>query len=105
MIACAFGPIHDMTVDFERDGKMTKIEITDAIAEISKNNNQRLAYPHILLFPYLASFHIFPKERKNYRNILRVKDLFRKILRERKIEIKRAIDTDRGDLLTMLLSD
>jgi hypothetical protein len=49
-----------MTVDVERNGKMIKMEITDALADIAKHNNQRLAYPHIVLFPYLASFHIFP---------------------------------------------
>jgi cytochrome P450 len=105
MIACAFGPVYNMTVDFEINGKMIKMEIADALAEITRVNNQRLASPHIIFFPYLAAFHIFPKERANYRNTIRLKDLFRKIVRERKIEIKRGIDTERGDLLSMLLSD
>ena len=107
LLMCALGEdINDDTIDFWEDGKLIKKSVSLALKDTFGKLVNRIADPHIILFPFLADTYIFPHERcfmknaKNLRNLVqKIVDKRRKALRD---DPKLAED---GDFLTILLTD
>lgn len=53
----------------------------------------------------MGKYHIFPKERENKKNIEVLREFLDKIVEKRKVDMARESYEDKGDLLSILLSD
>lgn len=66
----------------------------------------RIADPHIILFPFLADTYIFPYERCYQKNAKIIRNQIQKIVDKRRQAIKRDPKlAEAGDFLTILLTD
>ena len=77
LLMCALGEdINDEMIDFWENGKLVKKTVSLALKDTFGKLVNRIADPHIILFPFLTDVYIFPHERcfmknaKNLRNLV-----------------------------------
>ena len=64
----------------------------------------RISSPHIVLFPFLASYHVTPFERDQGRNAKALRDFCEVIINKRRQAIKDKPELAKaGDFLTIIL--
>jgi cytochrome P450 len=75
LLQCAFGiDISDNLIDYEHDGKTEKKSVAYVLRTVFHDCINRMADPHIVMFPFLATWHITPYERRLLRNIEKLRD-------------------------------
>ena len=107
LLVCCFGiDIADEEVDFWVKGKKERRTIGIASSNSYNYLVQRVASPHIQLFPFLARYHLTPTERDAWRNSLILRAFVQKIIDDRKQQIKEDPEVaKKGDFLTQILCE
>ena len=106
-LLCALGvDCAEELVDFWEGGVQRQITLSKSLRQTFANLISRMASPHIVYFPFLATYHITPFERDQRRNAQALRDFCSKIIQNRREEIKKKPDLrSAGDFLTILLVD
>ena len=105
LMSCAFGTdISDRLIDYETEGKVEKKNVAFVIRTVFHDCINRLADPHIVMFPFLATWHITPYERRLLRNCERLREFILSVVQSRRAAIKAGNDGG-ADLLGILLKD
>ena len=105
LLVCALGvDCAESPVDFWENGVQGKKAVAYSLRVTFSNLINRMSSPHIVLFPFLATYHITPFERDQARNAKALRDFCEKIIDSRREEIKKNPELAKeGDFLTMLL--
>lgn len=105
LLVCALGvDCADNPVDFWENGVLGKKTVAYSLRVTFSNLINRIASPHIVIFPFLAQHHITPFERDQARNARALRDFCEVIINKRRAEIEKdPKEASAGDFLTILL--
>ena len=107
MLICCFGiDIADEEVDYWVNGKKEKRPIGVAASNTFNSLVQRVAAPHIQIFPFLAYFFLTTAERDAYNNAMILRAKVQSIIDNRRQVIKdNPQKAEEGDFLTLILCE
>jgi hypothetical protein len=105
LLKCAFGTdLSEELIDFEHEGKVEKKTLSYVLRTTFHECINRMADPHIVVFPFLADIYITIKERAILRNCQRLRNFILKIVHQRR-EMNLTQTESSADLLGILLED
>jgi cytochrome P450 len=74
LLKCALGKdISERMMDYEEHGKMCKVTVAHALRNTFHECINRMADPHVVIFPFISDFYITPHERAVRRNCERLR--------------------------------
>ena len=80
--------------------------LSDALRRTLNNLTNRITWPKIVFFPFLAKYYIFSEEREYMRNALSIRRVIEGIVDRRRAAIKKDPKlAEADDFLTILLCD
>ena len=105
LLVCALGTdCAEDPVDFWENGVVGQKTVSYSLRVTFGNLVNRMVSPHIVLFPFLASYHLTTFERDQGRNSKALRDFCEVIIDKRREAIKKDPELAKsGDFLTMLL--
>ena len=84
LLVCAFGvDCAEEPVDFWISGRRTQKTLAISLRETFANLVNRISSPHILMFPWLAKYHLTPFERDQKKNALALRNFCQGIIDKR----------------------
>lgn len=107
LLMCALGvDCAEDPVDYWVNGKLTRVSLAYSLRNTFSSCIDRLISPHIVLFPFLARYHITPHERDTARNARALRAFCEQIIVKRRADIAKNPELAKaGDFLTILLID
>lgn len=107
ILRCAiYEDLTDTYLDYWSNGKTIKKSVPEFMHTMFHDMINRFTAPHVIFFPELASTFITPHERDILANAKSLRNSIAEIIERRKKEIlKDSSLLERGDLLTIMLTD
>ena len=107
LLICAFGvDFADKEVDFWVDGKLEKRTVGLSLVTTFNSLINRIAVPHVTLFPYLANVFITRHERDTKRNAIALRKFCLEIIDNKEKEMRENPELKQsGDFLTLILKE
>ena len=103
LLTCVLGKdIGDNEMEFRENGTIKRVPISFVLRDTFQKMIERYQAPHVILFPFLADWYIFPHERDIQANALAVRNVVRQVIDTRR---KQETEIGRGDLLSIMLGD
>lgn len=106
-LMCALGvDCAEYMVDFWENGVKGQKTLSQCLRLTFSNLISRMGSPHIIYFPFLASYHITPFERDQLRNARELRAFCMRIVERKREDIRQKSELRKaGDFLTILLVD